>query len=48
MTRVAHVYGRTTEVHMCGGVGGCVLGDHHERPTEDGNPGSSEILTHAA
>ena len=34
--------------YMCGGVGGCVLGDHHERPTEDGNPGSSEILTHAA
>ena len=48
MTRVAHDYGRTTEVYVwwCWWVVSWVI--FIERPVDGGDPGSSKILTHAA
>ena len=46
--RVAHVYGRTTEVYVwwCWWVVSWMI--FIERPADGGDPGSSKILTHAA
>ena len=52
MTRVAHVYGRTTEVYVwwCWWVVSWVVSwvIFIDRPADGGDPGSSKILTHAA